>query len=214
MVADGGTGTPTASEALARLTEGNRRFVSGATRSGAFRRESLAELVDRQRPFAAILGCSDSRVPPAWVFDAGVGELFVVRVAGNVLSAEVAGSLQYATSHLGTPLLLVLGHEGCGAFEAAFATRRDGARFPSHVQGLVDTIVAGLPDPHPSLSPGDELARAVEANVRSSVERLAALEGQPGAPGGSVMIVGAIYDLATGRVRYLEGIKTSPDRTR
>src|SRR5947208_16645738 len=101
--APGDTG-PSADEALARLIEGNRRFLRGETRSAAFRRETLADLAKAQRPYAAILGCSDSRVPPEWVFDTGLGELFVVRVAGNILSAEVAGSLQYAGSYLRTPL--------------------------------------------------------------------------------------------------------------
>src|SRR4051794_36481071 len=113
---------PSADEALARLIEGNRRFCRGEARREAFRGETMAELANAQRPYATILGCSDSRVPPEWIFDAGLGELFVVRVAGNILSPEIAGSLQYAGTHLQTPLFVVLGHEGCGAVGAALAS--------------------------------------------------------------------------------------------
>src|SRR5213079_982924 len=97
----------------------------GQTQRLGVPRETLADLAKGQQPFATILGCSDSRVPPEWVFDAGLGELFVIRVAGNLLSPEVAGSLQYAGSHLDTPLFIVLGHEGCGAIAAALATKHE-----------------------------------------------------------------------------------------
>src|SRR4051794_7850787 len=114
--------TISADEALQRLIDGNGRFLQGESRLSGVPFEKLAQLSRAQEPFATILGCSDSRVPPEWIFDAGLGELFVVRVAGNVLSPEVAGSLQYAGMHLQTPLLVVLGHEGCGAVQAALRT--------------------------------------------------------------------------------------------
>src|SRR4051794_16527028 len=95
-------------EALRRLEEGNARFTRGEAHLRNVSRADVAALSEAQHPFATILGCSDSRVPPEWIFDAGLGELFVVRVAGNVVSPEVAGSVQYAISHLGTPLLVVL----------------------------------------------------------------------------------------------------------
>src|SRR5580765_5338522 len=98
--------SPSADDALVRLVDGNRRFCGGEARRHAFCRETLAELAKAQRPYATILGCSDSRVPPEWIFDAGLGELFVVRVAGNVFSPEVGGSLQYAGAHLQTPLFI------------------------------------------------------------------------------------------------------------
>ena len=109
----------TAAEALVRLRAGNARFVSGEARFPTARREVLAALAQAQHPYATILGCSDSRVPPEILFDAGFGELFVVRLAGHAVGDEAAGSLQYAGVHLRTPLLLVLGHEGCGAVKAA-----------------------------------------------------------------------------------------------
>src|SRR5262245_21935678 len=124
---------PTADEALARLVAGNERFLRGEARCAAPLRETLADLAKGQRPFATILGCSDSRVPPEWVFDAGLCELFVIRVAGNVFSPEVAGSLQYAGAHLQTPLFAVLGHEGCGAVHAALATKYEGVRHRSRI---------------------------------------------------------------------------------
>src|SRR3954471_11230535 len=156
---------PTADAALACLIEGNERFLRGESRNRAPTREILAELAKGQKPYATILGCSDSRVPPEWIFDVGLGELFVVRVAGNVLSPEVAGSLQYAGSHLETPLFVVLGHEGCGAIAAALATKHEGEQFRSRIQQLVATIIPGLPDFEAPLSPERQLSLSVEGNV-------------------------------------------------
>ena len=104
--------TWTADQALARLVSGNERFVAGEARFPTVQKEVLADLAKGQHPYATIIGCSDSRVPPELVFDAGFGELFIVRVAGNVMSPEVMGSMQYAAVHLKTPLFVVLGHEG------------------------------------------------------------------------------------------------------
>ena len=118
----------TAVEALARLAEGNARFVRGEARFPTIQKEVLAELAKGQQPYATILGCSDSRVPPELVFDSGFGELFIIRLAGNVLSPEVAGTMQYAGTHLKTPLFVVLGHEGCGAVHAALQAKFHGAR--------------------------------------------------------------------------------------
>ena len=195
---------PSADEALARLIEGNRRFLRGEARSAAFRRETPADLAKTQRPYAAILGCSDSRVPPEWIFDAGLGELFVVRVAGNVLSPEVAGSLQYAGAYLRTPLFVVLGHEGCGAITAALATKHEGEQFRSRVQLLLASIIPGLPDFEPQLAPDARLSRSVEANVRWTVrEILESPEGQASVAEGRMKIVGAVYEIETGRVNFL-----------
>ena len=195
---------PTADEALARLVEGNKRFLGGKARSAAFRRETPADLAKGQRPYATILGCSDSRVPPEWVFDAGLGELFVIRVAGNILSPEIAGSLQYAESYLGTPLIVVLGHEGCGAIAAALATKHEGEQFRSRVQLLLASVVPGLPDLDPRLPPAKRLSRAVEANVRWMVRQiLDSPEGRARVAEGHKKIVGAVYDVKTGRVKFL-----------
>jgi carbonic anhydrase len=195
---------PSADEALARLVEGNRRFLRGEARTSAFRRETLADLAKGQRPNATVLGCSDSRVPPEWVFDAGLGELFVIRVAGNVLSPEVAGSIQYAGSYLATPLFVVLGHEGCGAVAAALATRNHGEQFRPRVQLLLACVAPGLPEFDPRCPPPERLSQAVESNVRWAVRQiLDSPEGRAAAAEGGKKIVGAVYEIETGRVRFL-----------
>jgi carbonic anhydrase len=195
---------PSADEALARLMDGNRRFRRGEARTSAFRRETLADLAKAQRPYATILGCSDSRVAPEWIFDTGLGELFVVRVAGNILSPEIVGSLQYAESYLEPPLFVVLGHEGCGAISAALATKHEAEQFRSRVQLLLASIVPGLPDLDAQLSPEEQLSRAVEGNVRWTVQQiLDSPEGQARVAEGRMRIVGAVYEIETGSVRFL-----------
>lgn len=197
-------GAVSADEALERLVAGNDRFVRGDIHHTKLRKETLAELAQSQHPYATILGCSDSRVPPELIFDAGLGELFVIRVAGNVLSAEVAGSLQYAGEHLGTPLFVVLGHEGCGAVIAALKTRDRGERQRSRIQILVDSILPGLPEFDPRLSPKERVSRAVESNVRRTVRQiLESPEGQARQREGRMKAVGAIYEIESGRVRFL-----------
>lgn len=192
-------------EALQRLIDGNERFLRGEAHLSSLSRETLAKLTRGQHPFATILGCSDSRVPPEWIFDVGLGELFVVRVAGNVLSPEVAGSLQYAGSHLKTPLMVVLGHEGCGAIQAALQVKYEGVQQLSRIQLLVDSILPALAGIDPELPPPARLARAVESNVRWTVRTIIeSPEGQARAAEGRVKCVGAIYEIETGRVRFLE----------
>jgi carbonic anhydrase len=195
---------PTADEALARLVAGNERFLRGEAHAGGLPRETLADLARGQQPYATILGCSDSRVPPEWVFDAGLGELFVVRVAGNVVSQEIAGSLQYAGEHLQTPLFVVLGHEGCGAVSAALETKHAGAQHGSRIQRLVENILPGLPELDSRLPLREQLPRAIESNVRWTMRRIAdSPEGRAHLAEGWMKLVGAIYEIETGRVRLL-----------
>src|SRR3954464_4799459 len=123
-----------ADDALRFLVEGNARFQRGEARLTGMRPDVLAKLAKGQKPFATILGCSDSRVPPELIFDAVLGELFVIRVAGNIMSGEIAGSLQYAGVHLQTPLFVVLGHSGCGAIHAGLSYRSSGIRHQSRIQ--------------------------------------------------------------------------------
>src|SRR5688572_27093017 len=190
--------------ALRRLIDGNERFVAGEARFPTVQKEILAGLAHGQQPFATILGCSDSRVPPELLFDAGFGELYVIRVAGNALSAEVAGSMQYAGTHLRTQLFVVLGHEQCGAVAAAMATKFEGARHRERIQILVDHIVPGLSEPDPRSSPEAQLARAVEDNVRWTVRRvLQTPEAIARQAEGRMKLVGAVYDIGSGRVRFL-----------
>jgi carbonic anhydrase len=201
-----GTSKLTADEALARLVAGNERFQRGEARAGSLQRESLADLAQGQRPFATVLGCSDSRVPPEWVFDAGLGELFVVRVAGNVVSQEIAGSLQYAGVHLQTPLFVVLGHEGCGAVSAALETKYEGTQHHSRIQRLVENILPALPELDPLLPLKAQLPHAIESNVRWTVRRIAdSPEGRAHLAEGWMKIIGAVYEIESGRVRFLSG---------
>jgi len=196
--------TLTATQVLARLQAGNERFVRGEARFPTVQKDILAELAKGQQPVATILGCSDSRVPPELVFDAGFGELFVVRVAGNVISHEILGTLQYAGVHLRTPLFLVLGHEGCGAVQAALASKFRGARERSRIERLLDNISPGLDDVSPDASPEEQLKAGVEANVRWSMRQLLATpEAEARAAKGDMKLVGAVYELTTGRVRFL-----------
>ena len=193
-----------ADEILQRLIEGNARFARGEPRFTIARKEELADLARAQRPYATIVGCSDSRVPPELIFDVGLGELFIVRVAGNLISPEVMGSIQYAALHLETPLFVVLGHEGCGAVTAALDAIHRGAQQPSRIQRLLDNIIPGLVDIEPGLGADEELARGVEANVRWSLRQIRETpEGQVRVAEGKMKLVGAVYEIATGRVRFL-----------
>ena len=194
----------TADEALARLMAGNERFVAGEAQFPTVQKEVLANLARAQRPYATILGCSDSRVPPELLFDAGFGELFIVRVAGNVISPEVMGSLQYAGVHLRTPLFVVLGHDGCGAVGAALAALKDGHAEPTRIALLLDNIIPALRDLPPDPAPQARMRAAVEANVRWSMQQVFDTpEGKARVAEGQMKLVGAVYDLETGRVRLL-----------
>jgi carbonic anhydrase len=195
----------TADEALDRLKAGNLRFVRGEARFPTVQKEILAELAAGQQPYATILGCSDSRVPPELVFDAGFGELFVIRVAGNVLGPSILGTLQYSALHLKTPLFVVMGHEGCGAVKAAIASRFDGSRQAGRIEILLEQIIPALDDLDPQAAPAELLSAGVEANVRRTIrELLATPEAKSRMGEGVFKLVGAVYELETGRVRFLD----------
>ena len=195
----------TADEALARLEAGNLRFVRGEARFPTVQKEVLAELTRGQQPYATILGCSDSRVPPELVFDAGFGELFVIRVAGNVLGPSIMGTLQYASLHLRTPLFVVLGHEGCGAVKAAIASRFDGSQQAGRIEILLEQIIPALGGLDPQAPPAELLSAGVEANVRRVVrELLETPEAKARMADSGMRLVGAVYELETGSVRFLD----------
>ncbi len=203
--APGDTPPQTAEEALARLQAGNLRFVRGEARFSTLQKEILAELTGGQQPYATVLGCSDSRVPPELVFDAGFGELFVIRVAGNVLGPSILGTLQYSALHLKTPLFIVMGHEGCGAVKAAIASRFDGSQQASRIEILLEQIIPALDGLDPQAAPAELLSAGVEANVRRTIrELLATPEAKSRMGEGVFKLVGAIYELETGRVRFLD----------
>ena len=199
-------------QALRRLIDGNRRFVAGNARFPTVCKETLASLAKGQHPYATILGCSDSRVPPELIFDANFGELFIIRVAGNVISPEVMASLQYAGAHLHTSLFVVLGHQGCGAVKAALEHKLEGVQHLSRIQLLVDNILPGLSTMNPRRSATDQLESAIAANVRWSMRQLLATpEGKRAVREGRAKLVGAVFELHTGRVRFLDD---SPPRPR
>jgi len=199
-------------EALERLREGNQRFASGAVAS--YRYENFvrrSELADRQEPFAIILGCSDSRVPAEIVFDQGLGDLFVIRVAGNIVAPSQVGSVEFAAERFGTPLVVVLGHSRCGAILAALEELERPSQDQSrNLRSIVRRVRASV---EPLLStplrddPEALVEQAVRANVRASAnhlrhgsEVLEQLEEQ-----GKLLIVGAEYSLETGLVDFFDG---------
>ena len=194
-----------ADEALQRLIDGNCRFLKGEARFPTIQKEVLANLARGQHPYATIIGCSDSRVPPELLFDANFGELFVIRVAGNVLSQEIAGSLQYAGVHLKTPLFVVLGHDGCGAVQAALARKFRNAVEPRRIELLLESILPCLDGIDAQADPVLQSRQAVEANVRWTLRQIAeSPEGRARQAEGRYRLVGAICDIETGSVRFLD----------
>ncbi|WP_294532883.1 carbonic anhydrase [uncultured Rhodoblastus sp.] len=200
-----GGNTPVASPAaaLTRLVEGNARYVANQPLERDFSAGRAAR-AQGQAPFAAILGCADSRVAPELAFDQSPGDLFVVRVAGNFVTAEGLGSLEFGAAVLGVKLILVLGHSSCGAVNATVKALREGNAFPGHIAALVDAMQPGIA---PVLQHhGHDLEQdAVIANVRHNVGRLRAA-----APILSDLVArhqlrveGGVYDLATGVVHLL-----------
>jgi carbonic anhydrase len=201
-----------ASEALHRLREGNRRFVAGtASADGLASLTRRAELVAGQEPFAIVLGCSDSRVPAEIVFDQGLGDLFVIRVAGNVVAPSQVGSVEFAAERFGTRLVVVLGHSQCGAVLATLEElRRPGGSPSRNLRSIVDRI---RPAVEPLLATGlaadaDALVReAVRANVRACADQLRhgseVVERQVAQEG--LLVVGAEYALESGVVEVFDG---------
>jgi carbonic anhydrase len=193
----------TPDEALLRLKQGNKRYVSGVMKRHDFAAERAA-LSGGQNPYAGILSCADSRIAPEYAFDTGRGDLFVVRLAGNFADDDGVASFEYAVQFLGTPLLVVLGHEKCGAVDAAIKTVKDGAKLPGHLPALVNKIRPAVEN---AISqPGDLLNNAIRENVRLTVEHL-----KTATPVISrfvaekkVRVVGGIYKLEDGGVEWLD----------
>lgn len=190
-------------EALARLVAGNKRFVAGTLTHGSNLAERREALVAGQAPFATILCCSDSRVPPELAFDQGLGDIFIVRVAGNFPDELVAGSIEYAVEHLGSHLVMVLGHQSCGAIKATYEAIKTKKPLPKHLDTIEHLIGPGIM--RVVLSKGSE-DEAVRANVHAAV---AALQSTPpviskGVANGTVRVVGADYHLGTGEVTLVD----------
>jgi carbonic anhydrase len=188
-------------EAISKLKEGNGRYTSGNVQHPGQTAERRTELAKTQHPFAAVVSCSDSRVPPEIVFDQGLGDLFIVRVAGNVINNEGLGSIEYTVDHLGTRLILVLGHQRCGAVDAARETIAAKGKAPGHIQSLVTAI-----KPAVEATAKDDLETTIKANFKNVVQAL-----RSSAPilkaevdSGKIQIIGGYYSLDTGAVTFLD----------
>jgi carbonic anhydrase len=193
----------TPEQALERLMEGNRRYVQGIARRHDFLAEREA-LAGGQNPYAGILGCADSRIAPEYAFDTGRGDLFVVRVAGNFLNIDNLASFEYAVAVLGTPLLMVLGHEACGAVKSTIASIEDRTTLPGHLPALVASLTPAVTAA--SGQPGSLLDRATAENVRLNVEKLRSATPilDEATREGRLKVVGGIYRLATGQVDLVD----------
>ena len=210
-------------EATSKLKEGNGRFTAGNLQhphessderaymaansyenlgmNAAEAAKRRAELTKSQHPFAIIVSCSDSRVPPEIVFDQGLGDLFVLRVAGNVINDESLGSIEYAVDHLAVRLIVVLGHQSCGAVKAAKETIAAKDKAPAHIQSLVTAI-----KPAVEATVKGDLEATVEANVKNVVQALRSSTPilKPKVDSGEVQVIGGYYSLDTGAVAFLD----------
>jgi carbonic anhydrase len=197
----------TPDEALERLRQGNAAFVSDHPRPLSLGRERRSALAASQAPFAVLVSCSDSRVPPELVFGCGLGELFTIRVAGNTIDTTALGSIEYAVGHLGAPLVVVMGHERCGAVAAAAEVVQQNTRFPGAVGAMLQPIIPAVLAARDGESTGDLVDQSVRENVRQVLRFLqetaspALLQKQAA---GGLRIVGARYDLDDGVVDFFE----------
>jgi len=193
----------TADQALALLKEGNAAFVKGGACVPAGGAAKIAPFAAGQAPFAAVVGCSDSRIPPELVFERGLGELFVVRVAGNTVDRSALGSIEYAVKALGCPLIVVLGHDSCGAVEAAVSIVTKKMRYPGALGDMIKPILPAVAVAQKA--GGDLVAASVRANVVRVVSQLKASERTITDPlkAGRLKIVGGVYRLANGAVDFI-----------
>ncbi|TWT80022.1 Carbonic anhydrase [Planctomycetes bacterium CA13] len=194
-----------ASEALDLLIDGNERFAVEKPMHGHESCSRRNSLLKGQHPFAVIVGCADSRVPPELIFDQGFGDLFVIRNAGNLIATDVAASIEYAVTHLDTQLVVVMGHEGCGAITAALASSEARSHEPMELQAVLKMIEVSLSDHEHPADPTQYVAAAVKANVISAVKQLRFMAIEHGDPAlKKAKIVGAIYNMHSGKVEFME----------
>ena len=186
-------------EALNRLIIGNNRYVHGTMRRHNFSTERTA-LAGGQNPFAGILSCADSRIGPEYAFDTGRGDIFVCRVAGNFANPDTIASFEYAVAVLSTPLILVLGHQACGAVDSTIKQIKNGASFPGHIPSLTEAITPAVQAVENQ--PGDLLANAIKQNVVLTVQKLQTADPilSEAVSQKKLKIVGGVYNLSTGKV--------------
>ena len=194
------SGQPTPDQALIQLQRGNERFVAGwpdHPNQSARRRHEVSDT--GQEPYAIILSCADSRVPPEIIFDQGLGDVFVIRVAGNVLDDIILGTIEYAVEHLQVPLIMVLGHDRCGAVTVAV----QGVEVRNHIQSLAEALRPVIE--RARIQEGDLISNSIDVNVQQAVMALRASESvlAPARAAGSIQIVGARYNLDTGAVKII-----------
>jgi carbonic anhydrase len=189
--------------ALDRLMKGNARYVQGKSRLHDFKSEREA-LAGGQNPYASILSCADSRIAPEYAFDSARGDLFVCRVAGNFANDDTVASLEYGVAVLNSPLILVLGHDSCGAIDATIKSLKDNTTLPGHLPSLVNALAPAVKAS--ADQPGDKLANAIRQNVKDVTARLKAATPiiSAAAADGKIKIVGGIYRLASGKVELVE----------
>jgi carbonic anhydrase len=194
-----------AGKALKRLQDGNARFVAGKSQHPHVARDWRSGLEDQQNPFAVVLGCSDSRVPPELIFDQGFGDLFIIRVAGNVVDTDVAASIEYAVDHLDTRLVVVMGHSNCGAITAALDHLASPGDEPAEVISLLyqfEPAVVGISDKLPRPK---QIGQGVKRNVELAVRRLTRVPDlRRSIKAGKVKIVGMVYDMHTGKMEMVK----------
>jgi carbonic anhydrase len=188
--------------ALEQLMKGNARYVDGVSRRHDFKHEREA-LSRGQNPFAAVLSCADSRIAPEYCFDTARGDVFVCRVAGNFASDDIIASFEYAVEVLNTPLIMVLGHDACGAVDATIKSVKDGSTLPGHLPALVAAIRPAVEATRTET--GDMLANAIRRNVMLNVEKLtqAAPILSAAADAKKIRVVGGVYELGSGRVNLV-----------
>jgi carbonic anhydrase len=188
-------------EAISKLKEGNGRYTSGNPQHPGQTTERRAELAKSQHPFAIIVSCSDSRVPPEIVFDQGLGDLFICRVAGNVINDEGLGSIEYAVDHLGVRLIMVLGHQRRGAVQAAKETIAAKGKAPGHIESLVTAI-----KPAVEATVNGDLDATIKANAKHVVQVLRSSTPilKAKVDSGEVQVIGGYYSLDTGAVTFLD----------
>jgi len=193
-------------QALKRLMDGNRRYLAGECAGETRHEDKRAETACGQDPFAIVLGCSDSRVPPEIIFDCGIGDLFVVRVAGGVAGDQVIGSIEYAAGHLGTPLLLVLGHTSCGAVTAAVRGGEEEGHIGSVLCELCEAVEASQNSCAEEADDDERVLEAVRENALMIAHKLRASEPvlRKLADDGSLLVEAALYDMRSGEVSILE----------
>ncbi len=199
-------------EALARLVEGNRRFVSDEGSIGDVSRERRLTVAREQHPFATLVGCSDSRVGPELLFGVGLGDLFIVRTAGAVITEVGLGSIEFAIGKLGVPLIVVLGHEKCGAVTAAVERDAGAPQYPGALGEVVEMIVPAVRDAraHCTATGDDLIDVASRENVLRTVAELRASDStilSEQLRSGRIAVVGAYYDLSSGYVEIIDGLE-------